>query len=162
MKARTKTIRLHQETAKNSKSYHHHVLSPSTSTMADPTTMSPRPIYQPIHPEVRPKLDPEYVAFHDKYMQYILPDDAKPWDASPRSNPSLPPGGSPISEVGKVINVDLELFKIRAFVPQGTHDGRGWPALLWFHGGGWAIGGLGSENDFCSLMCKGETARIVR
>jgi len=41
------------------------------------------------YPDIRSKLDPEYVAFHDKYMQYVRPDEIKPWDGSARKLLSL-------------------------------------------------------------------------
>lgn len=112
-------------------------------------------IWQPLHPSVRPLLDPEYIAFHDEYMQYVQPDQTKPWDGSARTNPSLPPGGSRPVEVGSIEDVVLANCKIRVFTPASQVQETGWPALLWFHGGGWAIGGLNSENDFCAFICKG-------
>ncbi|EQB52015.1 hypothetical protein CGLO_08391 [Colletotrichum gloeosporioides Cg-14] len=47
-----------------------------------------RKIYQPIHPSVRKKLDPEYVALHDSIIQFIEPSEAQPWDPSSRFNPN--------------------------------------------------------------------------
>jgi acetyl esterase/lipase len=113
-----------------------------------------RVIHQPLHPDVRPKLDPEYIAFHDKYMQYVQRDESKVWDSSARTTPSLPPGGSAHVQVGSIEDVQLPDFAVRVFTPEGEHQG-GWPGLIWFHGGGWAIGGLNDNKDFCTLMCKG-------
>ncbi|KAH0422275.1 hypothetical protein CcaCcLH18_12895 [Colletotrichum camelliae] len=45
-------------------------------------------VFQPIHPSVREKLDPEYVALHDSIIQYIEPSEAQPWDPSSRFNPN--------------------------------------------------------------------------
>lgn len=113
-----------------------------------------RPVHQPLHPSVRPLLDPEYVAFHDEHMQYVVPDDRKPWDGSARTDESLPPGGSALTPVGRTQDFRLPPFAVRAFVPQGEPGGAGWPALLWFHGGGWAIGGIGHGSDFLTLLCQ--------
>lgn len=123
------------------------------------STQHPRPIHQPLHPSVRPLLDPEYVAFHDAHMQYVVPDDRKTWDGSARTDESLPPGGSPLTPVGRTEDFfDLGSFAIRAFVPEGEPDDDGhevgWPALLWFHGGGWAIGGIGHGSDFLTFLCR--------
>lgn len=113
-----------------------------------------RPIHQPLHPSVRPHLDPEYVTFHETYLQYIVPDDLKTWDGSARTDESLPAGGSALSTVGKTQDFKLPLCMIRAFTPEGDHDGDGWPVLLWFHGGGWAIGGIGHGSDFLTFLCQ--------
>ena len=121
--------------------------------------MASPPIYQPIHPSLRPLLDPEYVVYHDKYMQYILPDDQKKWDGSARTAPSLPPGGSPLTPVKQTVDIQLQNCRLRLFIPEMRTDedqieNAKLPTLLWFHGGGWAIGGLDSENDFCSYICQ--------
>lgn len=113
-----------------------------------------RTIYQPIHPDIRSKLDPEYVAFHDKYMQYVPHDESKIWDGSARTAPSLPFGGAATVEVASVRDIVLPDFKLRAYVPQ-VCQASNLPCLLWFHGGGWAIGGLDDGKDFCSFVCQG-------
>ncbi|KAL5334707.1 Alpha/Beta hydrolase protein [Aspergillus crustosus] len=123
--------------------------------------MSPsRPIHQPLHPDIRPLLDPEYTTFHEKYLQYVLPDERKTWDGSVRSaKPAWPSTESPHTPVGHI--QDLKLgdsdsgFEIRIFKPRDEqdppHSGR--PVFLWFHGGGWAIGGINDNNDLCTLVC---------
>jgi acetyl esterase/lipase len=129
-----------------------------------------RKVWQPLHPSVRPNLHPQYVAFHDAHIQYVQPDNTKPWDGSARTDPSLPPGGFPTVEVGSIADVDVDVggeggssFKVRVYTPpegeaatrSGERDVRGWPALLWLHGGGWAIGGLDDRKDFCTWVCRG-------
>ncbi|KAI1261965.1 Alpha/Beta hydrolase protein [Xylariaceae sp. FL1019] len=112
-------------------------------------------VYQPIHPDIRSKLDPEYVAFHDKYFQYVKPDDQKVWDGSARTPPSwIPPTGLKPVPVGSVKDIELENFTIRVFTPAASRPERGWPAFLWFHGGGWAVGDITMGNDLCSLICQ--------
>lgn len=112
------------------------------------------PIYQPLHPSLRSVLDPEYVAFHDQYMQYVIPDDQKIWDGSARTQPSLPPGGSTPLRVGLVRDIQLDNCKLRLFKPESSQPVAKYPVLLWFHGGGWAIGGLESDEDFCTYICQ--------
>ncbi|CAK3929488.1 AB hydrolase superfamily [Lecanosticta acicola] len=124
--------------------------------------MDTRQIWQPIHPSLRPYLDPEYVAFHDQYMQYVIPDDLKIWDGTARTHPSLPPGGSAPIKVGRIQDISLSPnCRVRVFVPDDNMGDAKWPALLWFHGGGWAIGGLDSENDFCAYVCQSVKAIVV-
>ncbi|KAJ9645016.1 hypothetical protein H2204_001478 [Knufia peltigerae] len=111
--------------------------------------------YQPLHPSVRPKLDPEYVAFHDKYIQFVEPDDVRPWHPiHTRRRRPFPPGTSQAVPVKEVRDVDLGNFPVRIFWPEDENPENGWPVLVWYHGGGWAIGGVESENDFCSRMCR--------
>lgn len=94
-----------------------------------------RKIWQPLHPSIRPRLDPEYVAFHDEVLQYVQPSETVPWDPAVRDGPSIPPGGSAPVPVGKIEDVELVNCTVRAFVPEGEASEGGWPGLLWFHGG---------------------------
>ncbi|KAF2760059.1 alpha/beta-hydrolase [Pseudovirgaria hyperparasitica] len=111
-------------------------------------------IYQPIHSSIRDKLDPQYIAFHDKYMQYIVPDEWKPWDASVRTETSLPNTSSTPAEVGAIQDFSLGSFSVRTFVPNEEAPPGGWPVFIWFHGGGWTVGGIDSGAYFCSRACK--------
>ena len=114
-----------------------------------------RTIYQPLHPSVRPLLDPEYVAFHDKYVQYIEPEQLKPWNPNVRTRATWPYAGSPVVEVGSVKDIrPCGDFNIRVFSPAGKPPSGGWPLVIWFHGGGFVGGDIDSDNDFCSLVCR--------
>lgn len=118
-----------------------------------------RKVHQPIHPSVRPLLDPEYVAFHDKYVQYIEPDDTKSWDGSARTTQHWPSTGSSLTPVGKVSHHKPGRCTMRVFTPKGPKPEQGWPVFVWFFGGGWAVGSVAAGNDFCTLAC--ETAKCV-
>ena len=119
-----------------------------------------RHVYQPLHADVRPLLDSQYVAFHDAHMQYVQTDDSKVWDGSARSKPSLPPGTLDNVPVGRIEDIDVatldgaSTFPVRVFTPASTPPAAGWPVFMWCHGGGWAIGGIESENDFCTRVCR--------
>lgn len=114
-----------------------------------------RTAYQPIHPSLRPLLDPQYAAFHDEHLQYVVPSEAEPWDSETRNKPSpLALGGQRVVDVGSVCDKDMGNFQLRVFTPEGRMPNGGWPVLVWFHGGGWVMGGLGSENGFLSHVCK--------
>lgn len=117
---------------------------------------SDRKVYQPVHPSLRDKLDPQYVVFHDEFLQYIQPDEQIPWDPARRFIPSGPlaKGGQKEVEVGKFEDHDLGDFQVRIFTPEGETPEGGWPVLVWLHGGGWVMGGLGSENGFLRHVCK--------
>lgn len=120
--------------------------------------MERREVFQPIHPSLRHLLDPEYVSFHDNYIQYVFPDELKIWDGSARTQPSLPAGGGSMPvRVKRIVDVSLEHCRLRIYIPEpyrGAAAEPQLPALLWFHAGGWALGGLDSESDFCSYICQ--------
>ncbi|KAI9726104.1 MAG: hypothetical protein M1834_009420 [Cirrosporium novae-zelandiae] len=119
-------------------------------------------IYQPIYPDVRPKLDLEYVAFHDKHLQYVVPDDSQPWDPAIRTRKGpMAAGQSPLSKVGDTRDIKVSNWEMRVFTPEGNPPEGGWPVFLWHHGGGWTIGGINAENDFCTLMCKSASCVVI-
>lgn len=126
-------------------------------------TESSKVIHQAIHPDVRPLLDPEYVAFHDQYFQYIVPDDQKQWDGSARVRASGLPAMESIPEtVGKVEDLGLGNFNVRVFTPDATEENLSkWPVFLWFHGGGWAVGDVNMSNDMCALICNRAKCVVV-
>ena len=90
---------------------------------------------QPIHPSVIPKLDPEYLQFHNEHLQYITPPHTLPWDPSLRNAPAVPGSSEPLV-VGKTQDYDLPNTKFRSFTPEGAApSAQGWPVLIYFHGG---------------------------
>lgn len=98
--------------------------------------MADRIIYQPIHPEIRSQLDPEYIAFHEEHLQYVPLSEDSAWDPAQRLASS--PFVSTLLEsvdVGSIQDVILEHAELRIFTPRGTKPAKGWPVFLWFHGG---------------------------
>ncbi|KAJ5902167.1 hypothetical protein N7495_002695 [Penicillium taxi] len=117
--------------------------------------MTPKPVHQPIHPSVRPFLNQQYVKFHDDYFQYVIPDDQKVWDGSARTGPRpWPSTESPLAKIAGSEDLNMGKYEIRIFTPEGAKPGTGWPVFIWFHGGGWAIGGKSDGNDLCTLICQ--------
>ncbi|KAG1804004.1 Alpha/Beta hydrolase protein [Suillus variegatus] len=106
-----------------------------------------------IHPDILPRLDPEYVAFHNIHLAHRVPPHTIPWHPDIRKAPYIP-GGSPIRTVGAVKDISLQNCKIRAFIPEGTPPAEGWPVLLYIHGGGWTLGSIDTLNSFISRQCK--------
>ncbi|KAF4964643.1 hypothetical protein FSARC_7439 [Fusarium sarcochroum] len=120
--------------------------------MADNTD---RKIWQPLHPAIRDRLDPQYIAYHEAHLQYIEPDETNDWDGSTRTKKvSLPPGGTKPIPVGSINDFDVGRFRVRVYTPTSECDERGWPVLIWFHGGGWAVGGLNNGTDLCCWACE--------
>ncbi|KAG1899264.1 Alpha/Beta hydrolase protein [Suillus fuscotomentosus] len=109
---------------------------------------------QAIDPEILPRLDPEYVAFHNKYVAHLVPPHSLPWDPAIRKGDTVP-GSAEVLSVGSVQDYHLSHCKVRVFTPEGTPPPDGWPAYVWYHGGGWTLGNISSENAFCSRLCKG-------
>ncbi|KAF4946854.1 hypothetical protein FGADI_10883 [Fusarium gaditjirri] len=121
-----------------------------------------RKICQPLHPAIRDSLDPQYVAYHDAHLQYIERDEIQDWDGSIRTKKhSLPPGGTRPVPVGSIGDYDVGRFRVRVYTPTGQCDERGWPVLVWFHGGGWAVGGLNNGTDLCCWACERASCIVV-
>ncbi|GLA28644.1 hypothetical protein M752DRAFT_257783 [Aspergillus phoenicis ATCC 13157] len=119
---------------------------------------NPQPPY-PLHPSVQDKLDPEYVAFYNQYVMNQQQVHLQPVAAS-RSSGVLIPGGGPVLPVRKTIDLRLPRrvtdgaeVPVRVFVPEGTTPASGWPVMLYFHGGGWVLGNIDTENPVCSNLC---------
>lgn len=43
---------------------------------------------------------------------------------------------------------------IRVFIPKGEKPDGGWPLCMYFHGGGWVLGGIDTENTVCTNLCQ--------
>ena len=91
-------------------------------------------IHQPIHPSMIPRLDPEYVDFHNKFIATIVPPHTLPWDPAMRNGPAVPGGSHPLP-VGKTEDIDMTHTGFRAFTPEGISPANGWPCFIFFHGG---------------------------
>lgn len=89
---------------------------------------------QPLHPSIIPKLDPEYIKFHNDVLQYITPPHTIPWDPSIRNAPAVPGSTEPL-KVGKTKDFDLSFTDMRSFTPEGEAPSDGWPVFIFFHGG---------------------------
>lgn len=127
---------------------------------------------QPIDPEILPRLDPEYVEFHNKYIAHLPASHTLPWDPDIRSKKTVP-GAADILDVGSVRDYDISKTKVRVFTPKGLPLESGWPVYCWYHGGkyllqpksddvaltrgtgGWTLGSIDAENAFCSRICTG-------
>ncbi|KAJ5670838.1 uncharacterized protein N7477_006201 [Penicillium maclennaniae] len=93
-------------------------------------TSPPQPPY-PLHESVRDLLDPEYVAFYNKHVINNQQVHLQPVAAS-RTSGVLIPGAGPMLE---------------------NPPAGGWPVMLYFHGGGWVLGNIDTENVVCSNLC---------
>ncbi|KAL3469586.1 Alpha/Beta hydrolase protein [Aspergillus californicus] len=120
--------------------------------------MSETPPY-PLHTSVAPFLAPEYVSFYNAHVIDKQQVHLQPVAAS-RSSGILIPGGGPLLEVGKTIDITITRretegpdIPLRIFTPLGEPPKDGWPVMLYFHGGGWVLGNIETENVVCSNLC---------
>ncbi|KZT65562.1 hypothetical protein DAEQUDRAFT_746971 [Daedalea quercina L-15889] len=125
----------------------------------DSDAQSERNLYQPVHPDILPKLDPEFAAFWNAHNAYVVPLEQRPWDPACRKDPVL--GGSVPPEVGKVEDIKLSNFDIRVFTPEGTPPEEGWPVFIYLHGGGWVLGNINTNNSFSATVCKRASCLVV-
>ncbi|KAH9044454.1 Alpha/Beta hydrolase protein [Lactarius pseudohatsudake] len=113
-----------------------------------------------LHPSIIPRLDPEYAAFHNEHIIHLPQAHELPWDPAIRNMPHVPGSSAPLP-VGRVEDHHLSRCKVRVFTPEGPRPQRGWPVFIFFHGGGWTLGNINSENAFCTNMCKGAECVVV-
>jgi triacylglycerol lipase len=70
--------------------------------------------------------------------------------------------------VGKTVDVQLHRKEssgpdvpVRVFVPPGSAPATGWPVFLWYHGGGWVLGNIDSENSLCTNICTKANCVVI-
>ncbi|KAL5340153.1 lipase [Aspergillus crustosus] len=122
-------------------------------------TSYPQPPY-PLHESIKDLLDPEYAAFYNQYLLKAPQVHYQPVAAS-RVGGKLIPGGTDSLPVGNTIDIQIPRaessgppVRVRVFVPPGIPPSpAGWPVFLWYHGGGWVLGNIDSENSLCSNLC---------
>lgn len=119
---------------------------------------APQPPY-PLDDSVKDLLDPEYVAFYNKHVINLQQVHLQPVEAS-RTGGVLIPGGGPLLEVGKTEDITIQRREtegpeilLRSFTPAGEKPASGWPVMLYFHGGGWVLGNINTENPVCTNLC---------
>lgn len=49
----------------------------------------------------------------------------------------------------------------RIYTPKGNMPDNGWPALLYFHGGGWVIGTLDTYDASCRALCDAADCMVI-
>lgn len=111
----------------------------------------PQPPY-PLHSTIVDRIDPEYAAFYNKNVIDKQQVHYQSVEAN-RTSGILIPGAGPLIPVGKTEDHTISRaeskgpdVKVRCFTPEGAKPENGWPVLIYFHGGGWVLGNIDTEN----------------
>jgi acetyl esterase/lipase len=140
-----------------------------TDQTTPPTTSIPQPPY-PLHLSVKDRIHPEYAAFYNDQIINKQQVQYQPMEAIRAASGVLIPGGGPMLPVGKTEDI---LFKrqestgpdvsVRVFTPEISNDQEipegGWPVYVYYHGGGWVLGNIDTENTVSTNVCK--RAKVV-
>ena len=112
----------------------------------------------PLHESVAPLLDPEYVNFYNKNTINMQQVHLQSVAASRLSG--LPIGAGPMQPVKATHDYHIERLDskgppvmVRVFTPNGVMPENGWPVSIYYHGGGWVLGDVKTENVVCSNIC---------
>ncbi|KAK2750358.1 hypothetical protein FQN57_003838 [Myotisia sp. PD_48] len=130
----------------------------------------PQPPY-PLHESVRDKLDPEYTKFYNEHIINLQQVHYQPVEAS-RTSGVLIPGAGPKLPVGKTEDVAIKRVEsegpdvmVRCFTPSVDENNKapegGWPVLVYYHGGGWVLGNIETENVVCTNICNRARCVVV-
>jgi acetyl esterase/lipase len=134
--------------------------------MPSPSATGPQPPY-PLHSSVADKIDPAYVEFYnaniiDKQQVHLQPV------AASRTSGILIPGGGPKLPVGSTKDYSFPRketpgpdVRVRVFTPEGEIPEGGWPLMVYYHGGGWVLGNIETENTVCSHLCARAECVVV-
>ncbi|KAF3491956.1 uncharacterized protein GIQ15_01473 [Arthroderma uncinatum] len=125
----------------------------------------------PLHESVRDLLHPEYVAFYNSHIKDLQQVHYQPVGAS-RASGVLIPGAGPLIPVGETRDVAIKRkesdgpdVQVRCFWPDAAENepenDAGWPVMLYFHGGGWVLGNLDTENAVCTNVCSRARCVVV-
>lgn len=112
----------------------------------------------PLHPDLIPHLDAEYAAFYEKHLAERPAIHKVPWNPACRVGP-INLGGLEPCKVGEVKDITIPAkvpVKVRVFTPPGEKPAKGWPVLAYYHGGGWVLGNIDTENSFSARTCISE------
>ncbi|EAS31404.3 lipase [Coccidioides immitis RS] len=127
----------------------------------------PEPPY-PLHESVRDLIDPEYAAFYNEHIIDKQQVHYQPIAVS-RASGILIPGAGPMIPVGKTQDLAIKrqeskgpALRVRCFTPAAEKEpDGGWPVLLYYHGGGWVLGNLDTENVVCTNICARANCVVV-
>jgi acetyl esterase/lipase len=119
----------------------------------------PEPPYR-IDEHIVQRFDKEYVDFFNKHVSnqtnllftHLVPVPTL------RKGGNVMPGQSPLAELKSIVDKQVPRkyteastsVPVRIFTPLGDAPANAWPCTIWFHGGGWVLGDISTENSYCS------------
>lgn len=117
-----------------------------------------------IHESMVNKLDPQYMNFFNECVcdnENILATHRVPLKTI-RESGNVIPGQSPLVEMEKTFDIEIprkytkaaSSIPARVFVPKGEVPQDGFPLFIWYHGGGWTLGGISTENSYCTQVAE--------
>ena len=128
--------------------------------------MSTQPPY-PLHESVVDRIDVEYAAFYNEHLLDKQQVHLQPLQAS-RASGVLIPGSGPLQAVASTVDYLIPRnesqgpdVQVRCFVPQGEKPTAGWPVCIYYHGGGWVLGTVDTENVIASHLCARGKSVVV-
>ncbi|KAL5328654.1 hypothetical protein ACEPPN_002156 [Leptodophora sp. 'Broadleaf-Isolate-01'] len=131
-----------------------------------PYSFGPEPPY-PLHSSIKNKLDPTYRAFYDEHIFDKQQVHLQPVAAS-RTSGVLIPGGGEMLNVGSTRDFAIKRREsegpdvmVRVFTPEGQKPEGGWPVMVYYHGGGWVLGNIDTENVVCTNLCKRANCVVI-
>ncbi|KAH6643409.1 alpha/beta hydrolase fold-domain-containing protein [Truncatella angustata] len=121
----------------------------------------------PLHESTTGRIDEEYAAFYNQHIIDKQQVHLQPVEAS-RASGILIPGAGPLQPVASTSDHTISRkesqgpeVKVRCFTPQGDKPDAGWPACVYFHGGGWVLGTIDTENVIASNLCARAKCVVV-
>jgi hypothetical protein len=80
----------------------------------------------------------------------------------------LIPGAGEATPVGAIKDFQIRRkktpgpdFAVRTFTPTSPAPASGYPVLVYYHGGGWVLGNINTENVVCSRFCEQSKCVVV-
>jgi acetyl esterase/lipase len=123
----------------------------------------------PLHESVVDRIAPDYADFYNKHIIDKQQVHLQSIEAN-RSSGILIPGAGPIPSEGLASTVDYSIpraesegpdVKVRCFTPKGDKPAAGWPVCIYYHGGGWVLGTIDTENVVASHLCVSGKCVVV-
>lgn len=121
----------------------------------------------PLHDSVVNRIDAQYAAFYNTHVFDKQQVHLQPVSAS-RSSGILIPGGGPLQAVASTVDYSFPRkespgpdVRVRCFTPLGEKPEAGWPVCFWYHGGGWVLGTIETENVIASHLCARGKSVVV-
>jgi acetyl esterase/lipase len=122
------------------------------------TPLMPQPPY-PLHPSVATRFAQQFIDYYSMHM--LNAQQAHFQDlAVSRLAGRIATGSSQNMAVGAIHDLRIPRQEssgpdvpIRVFVPEGEAGAKGWPVILYYHGGSWVFGDIETENAVCTNLC---------